>query len=91
MLTEDEDVGNGALLGHLEEHGLDVRPVAGQVQLHRANCLIELRKQGLHLLAEWAITLGEIGLLGFWSMMIFLAVLTIGFIYEWKKGALEWE
>ena len=42
-------------------------------------------------LFPWAITLGEIGLLGFWSMMIFLAVLTIGFIYEWKKGALEWE
>ena len=42
-------------------------------------------------LFPWAITLGEIGLLGFWSMMIFLAILTIGFIYEWKKGALEWE
>ena len=38
-----------------------------------------------------AISLGSIGPLGFWSMMIFLAVLTIGFIYEWKKGALEWE
>ena len=33
----------------------------------------------------------EIGLFGFWSMMVFLAVLTIGFIYEWKKGALEWD
>ena len=42
-------------------------------------------------LFPWAITLGEIGVFGFWSMMIFLAVLTIGFIYEWKKGALEWE
>ena len=42
-------------------------------------------------LFPWAVALGEIGLLGFWSMMIFLAVLTIGFIYEWKKGALEWE
>jgi|TARA_B110000444_G_scaffold244657_1_gene264322 NADH-quinone oxidoreductase subunit A len=42
-------------------------------------------------LFPWAISLGNIGLLGFWSMMIFLAVLTIGFIYEWKKGALEWE
>ena len=38
-----------------------------------------------------AISLGNIGALGFWSMMIFLSVLTIGFIYEWKKGALEWE
>ena len=42
-------------------------------------------------LFPWAITLGKIGLFGFWSMMIFLGVLTIGFIYEWKKGALEWE
>lgn len=42
-------------------------------------------------LFPWAITLGKIGALGFWSMMIFLGLLTIGFIYEWKKGALEWE
>ena len=42
-------------------------------------------------LFPWAISLGNIGMLGFWSMMIFLSVLTIGFIYEWKKGALEWE
>jgi NADH-quinone oxidoreductase subunit A len=42
-------------------------------------------------LFPWAITLGEIGLFGFWSMVAFLGVLTIGFVYEWKKGALEWE
>ena len=42
-------------------------------------------------LFPWAISLGNIGLLGFFSMMIFLFTLTIGFIYEWKKGALEWE
>jgi NADH-quinone oxidoreductase subunit A len=42
-------------------------------------------------LFPWAISLGDIGLYGFWSMMVFLGVLTIGFIYEWKKGALEWE
>ena len=42
-------------------------------------------------LFPWAITLGKIGLFGFWSLIIFLTVLTIGFIYEWKKGALEWE
>ncbi len=42
-------------------------------------------------LFPWAVSLGAIGLLGFWSMMIFLAVLTVGFIYEWNKGALEWE
>ena len=39
----------------------------------------------------WAISLGNIGPLGFWSMMIFLLILTIGFIYEWKKGALDWD
>lgn len=42
-------------------------------------------------LFPWAVSLGTIGLFGFWSMMIFLAVLTVGFIYEWNKGALEWE
>jgi NADH-quinone oxidoreductase subunit A len=42
-------------------------------------------------LFPWAVSLGKIGLFGFWSMMVFLLVLTVGFIYEWKKGALEWE
>jgi|TARA_B110001452_G_C14984225_1_gene344070 NADH-quinone oxidoreductase subunit A len=42
-------------------------------------------------LFPWAISLGNIGTLGFFSMIVFLGVLTIGFIYEWKKGALEWE
>ena len=42
-------------------------------------------------LFPWAVSLGSIGIFGFWSMMIFLLILTIGFIYEWKKGALEWE
>ena len=42
-------------------------------------------------LFPWAITFGDLGWFGFWSMMIFLGVLTIGFIYEWKKGALEWD
>ena len=42
-------------------------------------------------LFAWAISLGAIGIFGFVSMMIFLFILTIGFIYEWKKGALDWE
>ena len=41
-------------------------------------------------LFPWAVAFGDIGWFGFWSMMVFLFVLTIGFIYEWKKGALEW-
>ena len=42
-------------------------------------------------LFPWAITLGKTGLYGFWSMTVFLGVLAVGFIYEWRKGALEWE
>ncbi len=42
-------------------------------------------------LFPWAITLDDGSVFAFWSMMVFLGVLTIGFIYEWKKGALEWE
>lgn len=42
-------------------------------------------------LFPWAIAFKELGLFGFWSMMVFLGVLTVGFVYEWKKGALEWE
>ena len=42
-------------------------------------------------LFPWAITLRATGAFAFWSMMLFLGVLTVGFIYEWKKGALEWE
>ena len=42
-------------------------------------------------LFPWAISLGNLGILGFTSMMIFLFILTVGFVYEWKKGALDWE
>ena len=42
-------------------------------------------------LFPWAVTLNNTGLFGFWSMMVFLSVLTVGFVYEWKKGALDWE
>jgi NADH-quinone oxidoreductase subunit A len=42
-------------------------------------------------LFPWAVSLGNIGPLGFWSMMIFLFILTVGFVYEWKKGALDWD
>lgn len=42
-------------------------------------------------LFPWAISLNDIGLFGYFSMMVFLIILTVGFIYEWRKGALEWE
>ena len=42
-------------------------------------------------LFPWAVSLGKIGVFGFWSMMVFLGLLTIGFVYEWRKGALDWD
>ena len=42
-------------------------------------------------LFPWAVSLKEIGPLGFWSVMVFLGILVVGFVYEWKKGALDWE
>ncbi len=42
-------------------------------------------------LFSWAIANGQVGLVGFWTVMVFLAVLAAGFVYEWKKGALEWD
>jgi NADH-quinone oxidoreductase subunit A len=42
-------------------------------------------------LFPWAVAFNEVGVFGFWSMMVFLALLTVGFAYEWKKGALEWD
>ena len=42
-------------------------------------------------LFPWAVAFGKLGATGFWSMVVFLAVLTVGFAYEWKKGALEWD
>jgi hypothetical protein len=49
------------------------------------------REREVSFLFPWAVAFGKLGLFGFWSMMVFLAVLTIGFIYEWRKGALEWD
>ncbi|MBG9386496.1 NADH-quinone oxidoreductase subunit A [Caenimonas aquaedulcis] len=42
-------------------------------------------------LFPWAVSLKEIGAVGFWAMMVFLGILVVGFVYEWKKGALDWE
>ena len=42
-------------------------------------------------LFPWAVALKDIGAVGFWAMMVFLAILVVGFVYEWKKGALDWE
>lgn len=42
-------------------------------------------------LFPWAVTINKVGFFGFWTMVVFLGILTIGFVYEWRKGALEWE
>ena len=42
-------------------------------------------------LFPWAVAFGKVGVFGFWSMVVFLGVLTVGFVYEWRKGALEWD
>ncbi len=42
-------------------------------------------------LFPWAVALKDVGALGFWSVMVFLTILVVGFVYEWKKGALDWE
>jgi len=42
-------------------------------------------------LVPWAVAMNEVGLVGFWAMMIFLGILIVGLIFEWKKGALDWE
>lgn len=42
-------------------------------------------------LFPWAVALEELGVFGFWAMVLFLAILVVGFLYEWKRGALEWE
>ncbi len=61
------------------------------VRLYLVTLLFIIFDLEVAFLFPWAVALGDVGLFGYWSMMIFLAVLTVGFIYEWKKGALEWE
>ena len=71
-------------------YGRDVL-VMGEVRFYLVAILFIIFDLEIAFLFPWAISLGNIGLLGFSSMMIFLFILTIGFIYEWKKGALDWE
>ena len=62
-----------------------------EVKFYLVDILFIIFDLEIAFLFPWAITLGNIGLFGFFSMMLFLFILTIGFIYEWKKGALDWE
>lgn len=62
-----------------------------QVRFYLVSILFIIFDLEVAFLFPWAIALKGLGVVGFWSMMVFLSILTIGFIYEWKKGALEWE
>jgi len=61
------------------------------IQFYLVSLLFIIFDLEVAFLFPWAITLNKVGLFGFWSVFLFLFVLTIGFIYEWRKGALEWE
>lgn len=61
------------------------------IRFYRVAILFIIFDLEIAFLFPWAVTLVEIGPYAFWSMMVFLGVLTVGFIYEWKKGALEWD
>lgn len=61
-----------------------------QVRFYLVSILFIIFDLEVAFLFPWAIALKGLGAVGFWSMMVFLGILTVGFIYEWKKGALEW-
>lgn len=66
------------------------RPNQFNVKFYLVAILFVIFDLEIAFMFPWAVSLREIGVAGYTSMMIFLAILTIGFIYEWKKGALEW-
>ena len=62
-----------------------------QVKFYLVAILFLIFDLEVSFLFPWSVTLHKQGLIGYWTMFIFLVILTIGFVYEWKKGALEWE
>ena len=68
----------------------EVRPNKFNVKFYLVAILFVIFDLEIAFMFPWAVTLKQIGVSGYISMMIFLAVLTIGFVYEWKKGALDW-
>jgi NADH-quinone oxidoreductase subunit A len=68
-----------------------MRPSKFDVRFYLVAILFIIFDVEVAFLFPWAVSLSRIGLLGFFSMIAFLAVLTVGFIYEWNKGALDWE
>ena len=61
------------------------------IQFYLVSILFIIFDLEVTFLFPWALTLNKISYFGFWSMMVFLGILVAGFIYEWKKGALDWE
>lgn len=62
-----------------------------EVRFYLVSILFIIFDLEIAFLFPWAVVLEKVGVFGFWSMIAFLTVLTVGFIYEWKKGGLEWE
>lgn len=72
-------------------HAFDDARMKFDVRFYLVAILFIIFDLEIAFLFPWAVSLGEIGVYGFWSMVVFLGVLTVGFIYEWRSGALEWE
>ena len=72
-------------------HAFDAARMNFDVRFYLVSILFIIFDLEIAFLFPWAVAFKDVSMVGFWSMMVFLAVLTIGFAYEWKKGALEWE
>lgn len=68
----------------------DVRPNKFSIKFYLVAILFVIFDLEIAFMFPWAVSLRQIGVFGYASMMIFLVILTIGFVYEWKKGALDW-
>src|SRR6476620_10543300 len=72
-------------------NAFDDAPMKFDVRFYLVAILFIIFDREVSFLFPWAVAFGDLGLYGFWAMMVFLGVLTVGFIYEWRKGALEWD
>jgi NADH-quinone oxidoreductase subunit A len=96
-------LGLGKILGHSRPYGEKQSPyecgfeafedarMKFDVRYYLVAILFIIFDLEIAFLFPWAVVLSGIGMAGFWAMMIFLGVLVVGFVYEWRKGALEWE
>ena len=93
VLTFLRDDPAGMFISIIDISGADypVREKRFDARFYLVSLLFIIFDLEVAFLFPWAIVFHDIGALGFWSMILFLAVLTIGFVYEWNKGALEWD